>query len=435
VSALVMRNPANFRKIVATAFLAAFCALTTEAPAQTFNVIYAFRGGNDGAFPYAGVTMDGAGRLYGTTYAGGAYTTCGHGEGCGVVYQLVYRGSGWSINPLHQFGETNDGAQPEARVVFGPDGTLYGTTSSGGNYIQTCGLFGEDGYCGTVFNLRPPPSVCKTALCPWLETVIYRFNGTDGNQPASADLTFDHAGNAYGTTSASGVPACLDAGCGNVFELSPSGGGWNESVLYQFTAEFETGNYGPTNRVIFDNAGNLYGTVVGGVFELTPGEGGWLENLIYPFGEFSNGGNAGLITDQSGNFYGVSANGGEYGAGTAFELSPSGSGWTPTILYNFGQGTSGSTPLSTLVMDAAGNLYGTTQLGGQFGFGTAFKLTRSQGSWLYTSLHDFTSGSDGGNPYGQLILDDAGNVFGTTEAGGNACRQGPGCGVVFEITP
>ena len=164
------------------------------AQAQTFKVIYNFTGGQDGGAPGAGLTMDRAGNLYGTATGGGS-------SGNGTVFKLSHKGSGkgsgWVLAPLYSFQGGNDGATPIARVIFGPDGSLYGTTTYGG--IQGC-RFGYD-TCGTVFKLQPPPVACKTALCPWTETVLYRFTGgSDGGHPQNGDLLFDQSGTLYGTT-------------------------------------------------------------------------------------------------------------------------------------------------------------------------------------------------------------------------------------------
>ena len=160
------------------------CVATQVAQAETFNVIYTFTGQNDGANPYAGVSIDTQGNLYGTTAYGGSY---GHG----AVFELRRSGSSWNIMPLYSFAGGTDGAQPRARVVIGPDGGLYGTTFNGGG--TGCGGKG----CGTVFSMHAPT---------WKETVLYRFTGgTDGGLPLG-DLVFDKAGNIYGATQQGGVP-------------------------------------------------------------------------------------------------------------------------------------------------------------------------------------------------------------------------------------
>lgn len=156
--------------------------------AQTFTVLHTFTGGDDGGTPYAGVTIGGSGTLYGTTYYGGM-------DGDGVVFELSCRASSWTLNPLHSFaGYPSDGSRPWAGVVIGPNGAIYGTTYGGGNAND-----------GTVFELRPPPTACLTALCPWNETVLHSFQGwSDGAYPGYGNLIFDQAGNIYGTTSGGG---------------------------------------------------------------------------------------------------------------------------------------------------------------------------------------------------------------------------------------
>ena len=164
--------------------------------APRFGLIHSFVGSNDGAVPYAGLTMDQAGNLYGTTF--------GLGSGYGTVFRLKRTAGGWIFNPLYSFTGGSDGAGPEARLVFGPDGSLYGTTTFGGGGSCT-GVF--DG-CGTIFRLRPSATPCKSVLCPWTETVLYRFSGgSDGLYPMYGALVFDKAGNMYGTTYAGGVHA------------------------------------------------------------------------------------------------------------------------------------------------------------------------------------------------------------------------------------
>jgi len=218
--------------------------------------------------------------------------------------------------------------------------------------------------------------------------VLHNFTGPDGAYPYSG-LIFDHAGNLYGTTGYGGANDM-----GTVFELSPNGPGWTLTTLYDFQGT--TDGSSPSATLMFDPAGNLYGaTVTGGV----------------------NGG------------------------GTVFRLSPSGGSWNFSLLYSLtGQITDKSYPgvYNALVMDAAGNLYGAAYHDGGNGNGAIFKLTPASGTWTYTSLHDFTGGADGADPLGGVIFDTHGNLFGTTVLGGmtggeNCYSQG--CGVVWEITP
>jgi uncharacterized repeat protein (TIGR03803 family) len=233
----------------------------------------------------------------------------------------------------------------------------------------------------------------------WTEIVLYEFAGgsTDGKNPI-ASLVFDGSGNLYGTTKNGGIVLSQQcgAGCGTVFELSPSSGGWTEHVLYFFGGTSHDGQ-NPWANVIFDSAGNLYGTTITG----------------------------GKVTE---NDCGT-------GCGTVFKLSPSGSGWSETVLLSF-SGTDGSTPLAPVVFDAAGNLYGTSQgfTGGTWG--SVYKLSPASGNtWNETVLHTFptysTGDTDGYFPSTGLILDSSGNLYGTTPGGGETSLGG----TVFEIVP
>jgi len=393
-------------------------AATQAAQAQTYQVIHNFTGAGDGVNPRAGLTKDAAGNLYGTTRDGGKY-------GLGVVFKLAHKSSGWVLTPLYSFAGGNDGANPDAKVIFGPDGSLYGTTAIGGG-----GGCGGDG-CGTVFKLTIPATACKSALCGWTETVIYRFmGGSDGQGPAYSDLIFDQAGILYGTTRFGGL-----AGGGTVYQLTPSGGGWMENVIHSFAGSPD--GYSPNSGVILDGAGNLYGTTyyggtdgVGTVYQLTPSGSGWAENIVHDFpgsGEDGVVPACGLIFDPLGNLYGATPAGGSGGGGTVFELTPSGGNWTFSVLYNFNAGTG---PYASLIMDATGNLYGTTFTVGAYGYGSVFKLTFAGDGWTYTDLYDFTGGNDGASPESTPVFDVAGNLYGTTSGGGAY-----GSGAVFEITP
>jgi len=417
----------SFSTCIALSILAALTVVTSPAAqAQTFNVLYNFTGGQDGAHPSAGVIMDARGDLYGTANAGGDLS-CNPPHGCGTVYELKRKGSGFVLNPLYSFGVGPDGGIPTAPAVFGRDGALYSTTSYGGTIGK-----------GTVFKLRPSPTACKTALCPWSESVLYSFQGGangDGGNPIG--LVFDQTGNIYGTTSGGGAYTG-----GVAYELTSSGSGWTESLLHSFGG---TGDGSAPYRsvLVIDNAGNLYGTTslggnnYGTVFQLTPSGSGWIENVIYNFQGGNDGGHpyAGLIFDQSGNLYGATTDSGSGGGGTIFELSPSGSGWTFSVLYSL-PGSAGYQcgPAWALFMDAQGNLYDTTQCEGANNLGNVFKLTNTSGSWTYTSLHDFTGGNDGGYPASSVMLDTNGSLYGTTSYGGTGQCSG-GCGVVWEITP
>jgi uncharacterized repeat protein (TIGR03803 family) len=331
-------------------------------------------------------------------------------------------GSGWVLTPLYTFTGGTDGASPEGRVIFGPDGSLYGDTVGGGS--TNC-----LGGCGVVFNLRPQPTACKNAICPWTETVVYSFQGGTDAFYASGDLAFDSAGAIYGTTTQGGT----DTGAGTVYKLTPAGGSWTENLLFSFGAN--NGDYGnPQDGVVLDSANNAYGTAPasgvnqGVVFKVTPSGS---ESVVHGF-QGSDGAIpiGGLIFDSAGDLWGATAFGGTSGAGVVYELTPSGSGWNFSTLFSF-TGSNGSGPYAKLMMDAAGNLYGTTVGSSSVGdYGTVFKLSRSGGTWTETVLHRFTGGTDGSTPYSNIVMDASGNLYGTTYAGGAF-----GQGVVFKITP
>jgi hypothetical protein len=248
-------NPQNFRSPLATrtmlaalAFALALTVANTAASAQTYRVLYNFTGQSDGGNPMAGVTLDQAGNLYGTTYDGGS-TNCNayHYVGCGTVFKLSHRGGGWTFALLHEFASNPDGANPVARVVFGPNGALFGTSDTGGlDY-------------GTVFQLQPPPNFCPTPSCPWTETQLYSFQGGygDGDGPGGGDLIFDSQGNIYGTTGGGNGYLCDDGPCGSVYELSPNDGGWHETNF----AIFGGAACCPYAGLVADGSGNFYGTL------------------------------------------------------------------------------------------------------------------------------------------------------------------------------
>ncbi len=366
------------RRLLLASVLALIPLSIQSAWAQTETVLYNFcsQGVNclDGGGPAAGLIMDKEGDLYGTTAFGGAYgIDCDpFPQGCGTVFQLNPSGT---ETVLHSFANNGtDGFYPFAGLIMDANGKLYGTTFGGG--ANAC----EDVHCGTVFELTAGGT----------ETVLHSFapKGTiiDGISP-EAGLILDANGNLYGTTNEGGAH-----GYGTAFELSPptrKGGGWTETILHSFASNGADGLH-PRAGLIMDAKGNLYGTTPGGgsygsggtVFEISPpakkGDA-WTETVLHSFTCPQGSGCAdgilpvaGLIMDANGDLYGTTNQGGAYGYGTVFELSPSG---TETILHNFlDNWTDGGLPDAGLIMDAKGNLYGTTSYGGTYDGGTVFRV-------------------------------------------------------------
>ena len=383
--------------------MALFAALAIPprlaAQRQTYTVLHSFAGPpTDGSnpFDFGSLVRDSAGNLYGTAFAGGASNN-------GVVFKLDDHTRKQTV--LHSFtGSPTDGAAPAAGLIRDKAGNLYGTTTSGGT----------TGY-GVVFKVDPSG----------METVLYSFTGgADGANP-QAGLARDSAGNLYGTTSSGGT-----SGNGVGFTLDPTG---KETVIYSFTG----GANGalPYARLVRDLAGNLYGTTISGgttgngvVFKLDPTGN---ETVLYSFTGGTDGRApvAGLVRDPAGNLYGTTTIGGDLsafgglGCGVVFKLDSTGK---ETVLYSFTGGADGCQPFAGLVRDAAGNLYGATESGGNSNFGVVFKLDITGKE---TVLHTFT-GPDGLQVDAGLVRDAKGNLYGTTVGSGAS-----GYGVVFKLTP
>jgi uncharacterized repeat protein (TIGR03803 family) len=407
---------------IAAAFFVLAFALVIAAQSQTKEtVLHAFSGGRDGAYPNS-LVMDSAGNFFGTTNNGGS-TNCP--SGCGVAFELTSDVTGhWSEKVLHSFTGGSDGANPVG-LIIDSSGNLYGLATMGGTGVCTSG-------CGVAYKLTPNSSG------PWTFTPLHRFQGnSDGAWPYGTLVT-DASGNLFSTTLAGG-----SNGAGTVFELSPtSAGGWKETIIDNLA----DGSL-PRAGVTFDSAGNLYGTTTTGgstgngtVFQLSPNGTGWTETIIHEFTPSTGDGffpTDKLWTDPAGNVYGTTFWGGTGSdpicvshCGVVFQLSPVGGSWQETILHEFNNTPDGGNPAAGLVMDTAGNLFGSTFGGGAFhGSGVIFKLSpASGGGWTETRLHGFIDGNDGGSPRG-VIIDSAGNVYGTTDSGGVR-----GFGVVFKLS-
>ena len=302
------------------------------------------------------------------------------GAGDNAIFHLRQSGTGWIFSPIYDFNGT-DGDFLSGRLTFGPDGALYGASGAGG--IPDCG---DGAGCGLIFSLRPTRTICRTDSCPWSQTVLYQFNPlnlpNDGYGPTGG-LVFDSAGNIYGTTAQGGRYSG-----GSAFMLAPSRGRWNETNLY----DFRQGANGtaPNGNLVVDRSGNVIGTT-------------------------SYGG--------ANDCFGV-------GCGIVFELTHNSGGWTETILHTFTDGADGARPFGGLISDAAGNLYGTATMGGVNGGGTVYELTPSNGGYGFQVLYSFSGNNQGGGPGGILAFDSVGNLYGSTGVGGIFHQ-----GTIFKLTP
>ena len=426
-------------------------------------VLHTFTFHKDGAFPFAGVSFDSKGNLYGVSSEAGFIqgSIC-----CGTVFQLVPSDDGtWAYNVIHTFeGPISDGEDPTGSVIFDSAGNLYGTTQNGG-------------WCGVVYELSPTPAG------PWKETILHYFNNiengvTDDGCIPSSSLVFDKAGNLYGTTQQTGLSDCqTNAGCGTVFELSPTGSGtWTEEIIHRFALPKQPSDGAePYGGLALDRAGNLWGTTIAGgsaglgtVFELEPQPAGkWSERIVFNFTDDTTGWEpyAGLALDASGNLYGTTSYGGVSGAGVVFKLTPRPGGQVAeTLIHQFSgcngvECPDGFYPFGGVAFDASGNLYGATTYGGgvgmvctppgsnvRVGCGVVYSLIPStKGAWKYRIVHRFPGDAEGGYlTDDRLAVDSNGDIFGTTFVEGDVnsnsiCPQAVeglgGCGVVFKLTP
>jgi uncharacterized repeat protein (TIGR03803 family) len=398
--------------IFAIAVILAF-ALPLSAASST-KVIYAFAGGSDGEYLDTDLVIDNAGNLYGSTVQGGKF-------GGGTVFQLSPSGAGWTHTVLYSFTGGTDGGEPYKGVTLDTHGNIYGTAVTGGG--GSC-----EGGCGVIFKLT-------NANGNWTQTVIHQFTGgNDGSGPGSG-LTFDAHGNIYGMTPTGGA-----FGLGTVFQLQQANGTWNLNVVHTFTGGND-GSSGSAGRLILDRAGNLYGvTTVGGAngkgiaFEITHANGTWNLIPLYAFKDQPDGAlpYGGLIFDKAGNLYGTTYYAGVHDVGTVYKLTHANGAWKETVLYSFKGNTDGSSPISTLVSDSAGNLYGTTSDGGTgCACGVIFKLApNAHGTWTESVPYRFPGAPNAGFSYNGMVADTAGNFYGATTHGG-ATNDG----TIYKFTP
>jgi uncharacterized repeat protein (TIGR03803 family) len=300
---------------------------------------------------------------------------------------------------LHCFGANPDGQEPYAGPIRDSLGNLYGVTHDGGEYGQ-----------GSIYEVT----------AAGVETVLYSFTMEDAGDGHDYPLIRDSKGNLYGTTDFGGAN-----GDGTAFELTPAGA---YKVLHTFSGTAD--GIWPQSSLLRDAKGNLYGEATesgpngyGTVYEITK-KGAF--KVLYGFTGGADGAwpMGGLIEDKAGNLYGTTMGSGASGHGTVFELTPTG---VESVLYSFAGGTDAASPQGALVQDKEGNLYGTTTGGGAYGYGTVFEVTLTGTEKV---LYSFTDGTDGGMPYSPLILDAKGNLYGTTYYGGEY-----GTGTVFEVKP
>jgi hypothetical protein len=385
-----------------------------------FKVLHNFGAGNDGAVPSGPLSLDGRGDLYGSTYDGGTGKCSDYG--CGMTFELQPQaGGGWKEIALHEFTGGSDGSTPVGNLVLDANGDAYGTTNAAG------------GGQASVFELRRGSK--------WKLSPLYGPYFSPG-------LTSSNVGDLYGFFGQGKF------GDGAIGELSPGTKGWMYTQFYSFCNEYTCPDGdGPEFPLCWDAHGNLYGTTAFGgngppecpgslgcgvAFQMTPNsDGTWTYHVMHRFANFPTDGqypDGGLVVDATGAAYGVTGYGGVHGQGTVFKMTPSTGGhWKQSVLYDFPNCGDGCFPGRTLVFDQKGNLYGVSSGGiadcGGYTCGVVFKLTpQKNGPWTYSVVHKF-DGKNGASPWG-VIVDDKGNIFGTTENGGTY-----NAGVAFEITP
>lgn len=322
-------------------------------------VLYSFTGGADGGEPYKGVTLDGAGNLYGTAVTGGSGSCEG---GCGVTYKLTKSGDTWTQRVIHAFTGGADGSGPGSRVAVDKRGNVYGMTPTGG----ANGL-------GVIYLLRPRKSG------GYAFRVIHTFSGGMDGSSGSAGRLVLRGGRVFGAATTGGA-----FGAGTVFQLTPlQTGEWDFQTLYSFQGAPD--GVFPYGALLFDSAGNIYGTTyyggtsgLGAVYKLSPSSSGeWNETVLHSFQSGSDGNSSisNLVADANGNLYGTTSEGG-LGSGTIFQLTPGPGGtWMESIPHSFQGSPDGAFPYAGMVSDGSGSFFGATVHGGDDGDGTVYRFT------------------------------------------------------------
>jgi uncharacterized repeat protein (TIGR03803 family) len=423
--------------------------------AYSESIVYAFKGGTDGANPSGSLIADMSGAFYGTTSNGGGGT-----YGNGTVFKLTPHQSGYRESVLYRFQGGLDGANPFGALLADGSGAFYGTTTAGGA-----------ANAGTVFKLSSNAS-------GYSESVLYGFDGIVEYCPQSS-LVADSAGALYGTTSGTGIGGTKSLG--TVFKLTPGTNGYTEHIIHRFAGGSEGSN--PFDSLILTTAGTLFGTTNGhytndgSVFALSPHGGQYTLQLLHSFHREDDGAHpfGGVTPGALGVLYGTTMGGGTIDQGTVFEAVPSANGFREQVLYRFQGGENGLTPFTAPIADSAGALYGTTggtvykltpngskyketilhdfrradgfdpsslivdgrgalyganQYGGPHQSGAVFKLTPTHGGYAYNIIHAFKHAGDGDFPAAPLIGDGTGALYGTTSQGGSGSA-----GTVFKLTP
>ena len=413
--------------LCALVVLVAFLGLSTLSAAQVLTTLYYFNGSGDAIWPNTPLTFDSSGNLYGASIFGGT-STCSLGNGCGTVFELSppsFPGGAWTEQVIYSFKGGSDGSEPQGQLVIDKKGVLYGTTEFGGTPRSGCQGFG----CGTLFQLIPP----SVSGGVWTKRTVHAFSGgTDGSYPAGLVLASDTL---YGAANSGGA-----YGSGNIYSITFSGGGFTQSVIYNFNASLGDAGFPYNlfrdslgNLYGTSTYGGAYG--LGSIYELSPptsAGGAWTEQVLYSSPNFSSKGyepGFSLAIDSQGSLWGTMTLGGASSYGAIYRLHPpasSGDSWVYSDIYNIAPGYS----TSAMVLNHSNQtFYGV----GGGGNGTIYQVSKtgSDTPWTYSTIYSFPfDDSSGDDPFEAPVLDASGNLYGTTEEGGLN-----GDGTVWMLTP